>query len=65
LAYPGLSYVADSPVAASWTERLGHEMLEVEVETGTFILRLVCHDLRIQHLAVGDPVTRRLNPITE
>jgi len=33
-------------------------MHEVAVETITFLLRLVCHDLRIQQLAVGDPVTR-------
>ncbi|MBA2298227.1 MAG: hypothetical protein H0W14_09350 [Actinobacteria bacterium] len=62
-AYPGLSYVADSPSATSWTERLGHEMHEVTVETNTFVLRLVCHDLQIEQLAVGDPVTRTLKPV--
>jgi hypothetical protein len=62
-AYPGLSYVIDSPLAASWTARLGHEMHEVTVETNTFILRLVCHDLRVQQLAVGDPLTQTLKPL--
>jgi hypothetical protein len=62
-AYPGLSYVTNSPLAASWTERLGHEMHEVTVETNTFVLRLVCHDLRVQQLAVGDPVTQTLKPL--
>lgn len=62
-AYPGLSYVADSPLAASWAERLAHEMHEVVVETNTFAVRLVCHDLRIDQLAVGDPRTRELKPL--
>jgi hypothetical protein len=62
-AYPGLSYVTKSPLAASWAERLGHEMHEVIVETNTFALRLVCHDLRVQQLAVGDPLTRTLSPL--
>jgi len=38
-------------------------MHEVTVETNTFVLRLVCHDLRIEQLAVGDPVTRTLKPV--
>ena len=63
-AYPGLSYVrVHSQLAASWTERLGNEMHEVAVETNAFVLRLVCSDLRVQQLAVGDPVTRTLNPV--
>jgi hypothetical protein len=33
------------------------------VETNTFILRLVCHDLRVQQLAVGDPLTQTLKPL--
>jgi len=28
-----------------------------------FVLRLVCHDLRVQQLAAGDPVTRKLTPL--
>jgi hypothetical protein len=62
-AYPGLSYVTDSPLAESWTARLGHEMHEVTVETNTFILQLVCHDLWVQQLAVGDPLTQTLKPL--
>lgn len=61
--YPGLSYVTNSALAVSWAERLGHEMHEVMVETNTFVLRLVCHDLRVQQLAVGDPVTRTLKQL--
>jgi hypothetical protein len=62
-AYPGLSYVADSSLAASWAERVGHEMHEVVIETNTFTLRLVFHDLRVVQVAVGDPWTRQLAPI--
>jgi hypothetical protein len=62
-AYPGLSYVADGPLAARWTERLARAMHEVAVETNTFTLRLVCHDLHVEQLAIGDPRTRTLTPI--
>jgi hypothetical protein len=62
-AYPGLSYVEDGSLAASWAERLAHEMHELVIETNTFALRLVCHDLRVDQLAVGDPWTRELTPI--
>jgi hypothetical protein len=62
-SYPGLSYVTDSSLAASWAERLGHEMHEVMIETNTFFLRLVCHDLRVHQLAVGDPATQTLKPL--
>jgi hypothetical protein len=50
-AYPGLSYVANSSLAESWTARLGLDMHEVTVETNTFVLRLVCHDLRVELLS--------------
>ena len=53
--YPGLSYVADSAAAVSWTERLGREMHGIALDEH-IVLRLVCHDLRVQQLARG--VTR-------
>ena len=62
-AYPGWSYVADSPAAASWTQKLGRQMHEVLIETNTFKIRLICHDLRIDQLAVGDPWTGKLTPV--
>lgn len=62
-AYPGLSYVPDSPLADSWTKRLGRDMHEVCVESNAFVLRLVCHDSHVERLAVGDPVTGELTPI--
>src|SRR4029077_4452988 len=60
MAWPGLSYVTDSPLAESWTERLGHERHEVTVETYTYLLRLICHDFQVQQLGVGDPLTQTL-----
>lgn len=63
VAYPGLEYVGGSELAASWAERLGREMHEITVESNTFALRMVCHDLRIDQLATGDPVTQVLSPV--
>lgn len=62
-AYPGLSYVTNRPLAATWASRLAQEMHEIAIETNTFTLRLVCHDLRVDQLATGDPWTRELTPI--
>jgi hypothetical protein len=62
-ADPGLSYVTDSPLAVSWSERLAQEMHEIAIETNTVALRLVCYALRINQLAVGDPWTRELTPL--
>ena len=62
-AYPGLSYVNDSPLAASWTKRLGRDMHEVSVESNAFVLRLVCHDLHVDKIAQGDPSTRQLTSL--
>jgi hypothetical protein len=64
-AYPGISYVAGSPLAGQWAGRLGREMHEVMIETNTFDLRLVCHDLRVHKLAIGDPWTRTLKDLDE
>jgi hypothetical protein len=44
-AYPGLRYVGDSAEAQRWSEDLGHQMHEVRLETNTFTLRVVFHDL--------------------
>lgn len=38
-------------------------MHEVVIETNTFTLRLICHDLSVQQLAVGDPVTHTLTSL--
>jgi hypothetical protein len=62
-AYPGLSYVADSPLAASWSVRLNRAMREIRIETNAFELQLVCHDLLVQQLAIGNPLTDELSPV--
>ena len=64
-AYPGLSYVPDSPLALSWTQRLGHEMHEVTIETNVYTLQLLCHGLLVHRLAVGDRSTKTLNRLDE
>lgn len=60
VAYPGLSYVDDSSLAEDWTRRLGQPMHEVVLETNVFELRLVCHGLRVDQTAWGDPETGKL-----
>lgn len=62
-AYPGLSYVPESTLATAWTARLGRDMHEVIMETNVFVLRLVCHELRVLQLAVGDPETGELRSV--
>ncbi len=62
-AYPGASTVIDSARAAEWSHRLGRAMHEVEIETNAYTLRLICHDLQIEQLAVGDPTTGDLRDL--
>lgn len=50
LAYPGLTYVENSALAAEWTARLGKSMHELTVETDAYFLRLVFHDVRFRQL---------------
>lgn len=51
--YPGWRYVEASPRAAAWAERLGLPMHEVEIETNTYLLSLVFHDLAVQPQGAG------------
>jgi hypothetical protein len=62
-AYPGLSYVPDSELAASWAKRMGREMHEVLIESNAHKIELVCHDLIVLRAAAGDPVTGELTPV--
>ena len=61
MAYPGPTYVENSPLAKEWTSRLGHPMHEAVIETEAFKLQLVFHDLRSErtgdHVSVYDKVT--------
>jgi len=51
MAYPGLRYIENSQLAAEWSERLGKEMHESELETNAFILRLIFHDFSIEKVS--------------
>jgi len=62
-AYPGMSYVKDSESAREWTEKLGHEMHEVLINTNTFDINLIFHDLRIDLLEKGTPGQKGLTPV--
>ena len=55
MAYPGPSYVPDSPRAAEWSARLGQVMHEAIIETNAFRLRLVFHSLSVER--TGDEVS--------
>jgi hypothetical protein len=63
-AYPGLSYVDESKTAREWSSRLGREMHGVVLQTNAFTLRVVFHDLAVEQLAVGDPASDELRPLT-
>ncbi len=49
-AYPGWRYIEDSPRAAVWADKVGLSMHELVIDTGTFILTLVFHDLSVKSL---------------
>jgi hypothetical protein len=46
-AYPGLTYVEASGRAATWTDKLGLPMHEVVIETNSYTLDLVFHDVSV------------------
>jgi hypothetical protein len=66
MAYPGPTYVENSALAASWSERLAHQMHEATIDTDAFSLQLVFHDLNVRKIsedvAVYDKVTSPLAP---
>ena len=49
-AYPGLSYIDDSPRAREWSERLGKPMHEVSIVTEAFEIHIVFHDFTVTKL---------------
>lgn len=62
-AYPGGRLVHESALARDWSGRLGHQMHEAVIETNTYTLRLVFHDLRVTRIAVGDATTGDLKEL--
>ena len=53
VAFPGLEYIANSPVAQEWTERLQKPMHEVFIETTPQNIRLIFHDVDITWTSEG------------
>ena len=51
--YPGGKIVADSEVAARWSEAIGIEFHEVRFETNGHDLNLVFHDLEVSEIGAG------------
>jgi hypothetical protein len=62
-AYPGVEYVERSGSAGAWTEQVGKPMHAIRIETNAYVIELVCHDLLVARLAVGDPHTGDRKPI--
>jgi hypothetical protein len=62
-AYPGLSYVNGSSLAAESSNRLAREMHEIVIDTNAFLLRLVFHDFIVEQVAAGDPASGELRPL--
>ena len=50
-AYPGITKVGDSQLAAEWSRRLGKPMYEVTIETNQYLLRLVFHSVSSQKVS--------------
>jgi len=52
-AYPGLSYIANSPEEQSWADRLKKPMHEALIETNTHKIELIFHDVEITWTSEG------------
>lgn len=50
LAYPGQTVTATSARAEEWSRRVGHAMVELNVETDRFSLMLVFHQVYVKKL---------------
>lgn len=51
LAYPGLTYIDNSELAAKWSEEIEKEMHESTIETNAFTLNLIFHDFTITKIS--------------
>jgi hypothetical protein len=66
LAYPGLTLVDGSVLAADWSARVKAPMHEVTIETDAYLLRLVFHDVRFRKLgSETSPVDQVLVPMVQ
>jgi hypothetical protein len=60
-AYPGLSYHADSALAAQWSQRLRKPMREIQIETNVYRLQLVFHDVIVEKLDDKTPILNQVS----
>jgi hypothetical protein len=60
--YPGVEYVEQSDAAAARTEHVAKPMHAIQIATNACAIDLVCHDLLVTRLAVGNPITGELKP---
>lgn len=58
--YPGLTYISDSELVRLWSDRTGHSMHEVVIETNVFRLQLVFHDVRVEKVGDGSDLADRM-----
>jgi hypothetical protein len=57
-----LARLDDFERPAAWTEQVGKPMHAIRIETNAYVIDLVCHDLLVTLIAVGDPLTDELRP---
>lgn len=62
LAYPGLSYVQDSILAAQWSKKLRQSMHEITIETDAMLIRLVFHEVRFEQISSDSDQTGKIIP---
>jgi len=58
-AWPGLKAPDATPEALRWTEKLGHPMYEMSIETDRFRITMIFHDLRTEKLSEEAPTIGR------
>lgn len=51
LAYPGIDNLDETTITAQWSERLGHPMHQMSLETDRFWLFLIFHAARLERLS--------------
>lgn len=51
LAYPGLEYIRNSKLADAWSKILKNEMHEVVIDTDTFHIQLIFHEIKVEKLS--------------
>ena len=50
MCYPGFTMIENSELAKKWTELLGKEMKEVEIETEVYKMKFIYHDWTLKKL---------------